>query len=663
MKICIDGFRNIEHLEYEIMDKKHNFLFGLSGSGKSSISGSIQSKEHFDYDKTFGKTIEQSILIDGKDRSEFRIDSFNGATKNYYFSENRNDILRLFLLDESINLEKYQKSFTSLIQSFIDKTGVYSSTYNELTKLLKETKAEKLNKNGTLKTNAITNRVINELKKSGDGASMRKLLKLDPSFYLWFKSGINFFDASGDNRCPFCGKKIFGKGMIDKINSFKSFDPKVIGDYKETQHSLEAIFAHHIKEEISAVEKVSKMLVSINNAVNQFDRFVSFLQKLFNIELFDNEISKFEIEKIQDVERFFKGLNKIVKSVNSQIDRINRQYDSAKKKTDEALKKKADVINHHLSILDIPYVLKVKYVSRDYNEYYFIHKSNPESRKDSPSQDNYLCMSEGEKVIVTLLLFIEQCKKEKPDLIIFDDPVSSYDEFRRSKLLKIIQKRLSGQTVLILSHDQVFAKCALFQQNNCRGRVSYLNHFVSPIIVEDVSASDFVSYRDFVLQSLESCDSYLLKVAYLRSLFEAKHGTNVYRYLSAILHSSSKKSIDSLLSTLSEKDILEDIKQETGIVLSPYQDSYLSNIDFDKMSFYEKCLVARVFGDKGQPLNEALKDVFDELSDFLHANQVLAIGLNPSKYYLCSRRLYNTINANACGTKSLFVKNVTAKAA
>ena len=661
MKITINGFRNIEQLEYEIVDGKHNFLFGLSGSGKSSIAESIKSEEHNSLDKTFGKTIEQSISINGKDRIEFNVESFNGNTKNYYFSDNKNQVLRLFLFDKTVNLEKTQNAFTQFVQSFLDRLNTYLPTYNEISKVLKDTKSDKLTKSNSLKSGALTNKVIAELRKIGDGAALKKLIKIDAKYYSWFKEGIQYYDERGV--CPFCNRTIRNTKTISKISDFKKYDEKIVGDYKQNQESLERIVNHHIKEDISSIEIVGETLVKMNLAVSDFDKFNRFLVSLVNVELFEETITNFTFNDSANVERYFKGIGKIVSSVNKQIDRINRQYDAAREKTEKALKNKSLIINQNLELLDIPYVFKVKYVNLDYNEYYFIHKDNPEAKSENPTTDNYSCMSEGEKTIVSLLLFIEQCKKEKPELIIFDDPVSSYDEYRRSVLLKIIQRRLSGQTVLILSHDQVFAKCALFQKNNCRGRISYLNHFCVPVKVEDVGANDFVSYREYALDSANKTNSYLLKVAYIRSTYEANHRTLVYKYLSAILHAYSKSVIINELGTTKEKDILKRIEKETNVVLVEYDETYLTNINFDLLNYYEKCMIARSFGEEGQPFNNLLKDVFDELSDYLHVNQTLEIGLNPSKYYLCSRRLYKLITNVFKGVKSLTVRNDFSEAA
>ena len=44
MQITISNYNNIRNLDYEIEDSKINFLFGISGCGKSSIAKALTKK-------------------------------------------------------------------------------------------------------------------------------------------------------------------------------------------------------------------------------------------------------------------------------------------------------------------------------------------------------------------------------------------------------------------------------------------------------------------------------------------------------------------------------------------------------------------------------------------------------------------------------------------
>lgn len=48
MKINLSNYKNIESLEFEIEDNKINHIFGISGSGKSSIAQALAFKVNSD---------------------------------------------------------------------------------------------------------------------------------------------------------------------------------------------------------------------------------------------------------------------------------------------------------------------------------------------------------------------------------------------------------------------------------------------------------------------------------------------------------------------------------------------------------------------------------------------------------------------------------------
>lgn len=48
MQITISNYNNIRNLDYEIEDSKINFLFGISGCGKSSIAKVLTKKSSED---------------------------------------------------------------------------------------------------------------------------------------------------------------------------------------------------------------------------------------------------------------------------------------------------------------------------------------------------------------------------------------------------------------------------------------------------------------------------------------------------------------------------------------------------------------------------------------------------------------------------------------
>ena len=67
MNITIENFKNLKQLNYTIDDNKINFLFGMSGSGKSSILSALADDVPNNYRK-FGLSSSDivQIKVDGK---------------------------------------------------------------------------------------------------------------------------------------------------------------------------------------------------------------------------------------------------------------------------------------------------------------------------------------------------------------------------------------------------------------------------------------------------------------------------------------------------------------------------------------------------------------------------------------------------------------------
>ena len=90
MKINIENYKNIGLLDYEISDKKVNFLFGISGAGKSSICNSIV-EENINLNKQFGNDNEPKVLINGSVPLKENYMIFDESTVRNYFSGLENE--------------------------------------------------------------------------------------------------------------------------------------------------------------------------------------------------------------------------------------------------------------------------------------------------------------------------------------------------------------------------------------------------------------------------------------------------------------------------------------------------------------------------------------------------------------------------------------------
>ena len=155
------------------------------------------------------------------------------------------------------------------------------------------------------------------------------------------------------------------------------------------------------------------------------------------------------------------------------------------------------------------------------------------------------------------------------NVIVIDDPASSYDDNRRKIIYELLFDFHKDRTFIVLSHDQVFVKYALL---GIKDKVSkkYENNTGKVLCLENVFGNCFtkaIDYQDFDPLDKQVYDflnqntlCYYRKIINLRILAETKKSRSkdyriVYEYLSAILH---QKSYETIINELREKGYSED---------------------------------------------------------------------------------------------------------
>ena len=126
-------------------------------------------------------------------------------------------------------------------------------------------------------------------------------------------------------------------------------------------------------------------------------------------------------------------------------------------------------------------------------------------------------------------------------------------------------------------------------------------------------------------------------------LYEGKHNSKPYQYLSALLHAESIDNIKKMLEDREsdENEIIKAIKDDYKIELEPMHEDYYKNIDTNEFSLFEKALFLREYLSEHNNIDKNIKG---ELSDFIHLNDRLHITLNPYKFFLCTQNTYDIIN-------------------
>ncbi|MBR0420380.1 MAG: AAA family ATPase [Erysipelotrichaceae bacterium] len=627
MKIEISGYKNIENLEMYIDDYKINMLFGMSGSGKSSIAEALQKKD-LEENCTLGKNIKQEILINGEENSS-NVLIYNNEIVNSFISSKDTDGMYKVLIDNQKEIKDAEDKLRVQIKELSNSLSVNRSIYDSYMNI-KGDLGSPLTNAGKLKSNA----KINDLKKSLKSVSHSKSLKVIEKMSIpkinWLKEGL---EIKGDNdNCPFC-EKIISRRRIRKIQMVASFQSKSLQNLHNVNNTHAASgFINNIDLTLKSIEKFEKELIKMIKATNDYSRTEEFVNNVLNLEI--TNIKPIELSK--EFKELFGDVYNKAQKVFKNINRIKGLTIASDNKAKKVLSRRLSPLNNYLDKMSIPYKVEAQYARGTIKDYKIIHISDPEGI-DRPRSLSY-----GEKNMISLLLFIYQCKAEMTDLVIIDDPASSYDDFRRNQLLKIIKNELKNKTVLILSHDGIFAKYALADTSLNRGRIYFYENYGGNTKFSEIGKDDFGDFYDFVIDRIKNTDDYYQKIVNLRLLYEGSHSI-VYGYLSAIVHNESKDLVDKLLvqKGQTEKAIIEKIKNnnsELKNITIPYY-TYPIHRDISNYSLIEKAFLLR------ENYEDELKDegLLDEINDYVHINRKLKVCLNPYKYGFITKKLHSYI--------------------
>lgn len=196
--------------------------------------------------------------------------------------------------------------------------------------------------------------------------------------------------------------------------------------------------------------------------------------------------------------------------------------------------------------------------------------------------------------------------------------------------------------MLVLSHDPVFAKYAVFHRFdsselvrqkkpiselklkflNDTGKIDFMESYADSII-KDIKFEDFGNLSDFVLNRLSSLPKEInyQTAINLRFFFELRKKKKplVYRYLSAIIHKVDYANIQTKITNrkISESDLVNIINDETGFTYSLLANDYLSKINSFTYLDFEKIVKCRELLNSRSKKDKVLKD---ELSNIIHMN-------------------------------------------
>jgi len=380
----------------------------------------------------------------------------------------------------------------------------------------------------------------------------------------WQTKGHNEFSELSDS-CPFCS--VDSKGKKEQISRIsKEYDKNLIKNLVgiiDVINKLGEYFSIDTKEKLTSITSLKEGIEKehetfIINVKAQIDNLVVKLENLRTLSGFhfkeDENVSEKLSSYILNLQ-FFAALDstktqEAITTINSSIKDLTRKagqlqgkINIQRREIQRLVEKHQEDINNFLTYAGYRYrveivgegdksQLKLKHI--DHNQ----HLSGGNQH-----------LSFGERNAFSIVLFMYECLSKQPDLIILDDPISSFDKNKKFAMLEMLFRRdakscLKGKTVLMLTHDVepiIDTIKSVRRQFSNQVLASYLRFSKGHLAEQVIKENDIKTFIQICKRAIDSdCDN-IIKLVYLRRYYEILDDKgDAYQVLSNLLHKREK---------------------------------------------------------------------------------------------------------------------------
>lgn len=649
MRIQMANFHNISSLTYDIEDNKINFLYGVSGSGKSSIVKAIAQG-----------TIEESDIMVGCNQHDATPVLINGATgplaSTVVFNEDRQTILfsrgpekgiyDIFIGDEE-KIDKlrtkYQDAITAL-QAEVGNLRSIKGTINDLIKIVgKANKGDKFTTSSRIEK---AHKAYSEASAPVRGHIERR--GMDTA--MWLHKGFSVDDSYHEGICPFCGRRIEGSPNENILAELCELTIKNLSPIFESPELLAQLNQEPLDvSSAEGLDRAKKLIVELPKVGEEIDRIINCCNAggdYGDIKAMSAGIPSPSPELLS----FIPELHGVMAEINNRAGEVRGLLIEMKQTFDNLVRTKCDGLNSKLQKFGIPYFFKISTANRDEKtaSYQLVHN------KGDKSTDMRDSLSSGERNLITLILFLQDSESK---VMLIDDPASSYDDYRRTQIFKAITE-VQGKTLLVVSHDQAFVRRAVRKRKDkltCIGKVDMLCNRSGTASIEPITAESFGYFEDMIRNRIASSLTYYQRMLNIRLLCElhdkASEDESLWGYTSAIMHRKSKAEVLELVKQKGEsenailKRLRDFIGSESASQIDPMPDSI--DLSTDGFSEFERLIAKREdirCGDHlelPQGITKALAR--DLLNDLVHMNDAMADCIDPYRYPAWSPILFGLL--------------------
>lgn len=381
----------------------------------------------------------------------------------------------------------------------------------------------------------------------------------DPATWItWQAKGKAFLDRS--ENCPFCSSPSLNKQIAMQVSEeYESAAVKNLSALRQVIDQLGDYFEESKRELLKGLltslgelsPEQSNFLANLRAQVQTFLGKLTDLRGLSFHTLRDaadvNELllslkidlpllDAFNSEKTASVVGV---INDKLDEVAGRINELRAELGKQKRRVSDLIKVNQDAVNEFLRSAGYRYTVKIEETEDSYRM--IVEHADFPGHLESANRH----LSYGEKNAFALVLFMHHVRKERPDLVVLDDPVSSFDKTKKYAILHQLfhgKNSIREFTTLLLTHDiepviDIVLNPTARQFTMMKPVAHFLQGQAGTVRESVIEKHHISTFSQVCAANIKASSDDVIKCIYLRRLYEVHgdHGSE-YQILSSLLH-------------------------------------------------------------------------------------------------------------------------------
>lgn len=678
MNLSISNCNNIDNGQFNIVDGCLNIKYAINGTGKSTIS----------------KAIDAFVSEDEtKKRSLIPFKYYGNETEHFPELTGYEGFGKVAIFNETY-IEDYVYQQNELIKNSFEifiKTPDYDKHINEIEKLLEGINTTFQNHPELDELIKVFQEFIDGFGKAKGGYSaagaigkgLGKGNKIDNipkglevyepylknsenvKWIKWQLEGKRYLDMA--EQCPYCSGSIQEtKETILKVS--EEYDAKAVEQLNKMLEVFKKLSPFFTDDTMAKLDEISKNMAGISNHQKTYlleikAQVDSLMQQLYglkrmgfhslkNAEKIADELQKFKVDLSYYSHLNSDLSNEKVELINKTLDvvlekagRLQGEIAQQKKHIKTTIEMYSKEINDFLYYAGYRY--QVDIVEEEHTTDYHLILKHVDGEGVIQAANEHL--SFGERNAFALVLFMYDVLKNDPDLVVLDDPISSFDGNKKFAIINMLfmgKHSLKNRTVLLLTHELNTVIDVIYNMPynfSPAPKAAFLTTKNGVLSEKEIKKTDIKSFGEIARSNINSGINSLNKLVYLRRLLEIqKTDSLAWKLLSNIFHKREIPEFHFSDDTPNRQMTVQEIQDAENEIRSEYLPDFDYNTEYQKTqdmkllktlyensgSNYEKLQIYRIMFNENSS-NSVIKKFVNEA---FHIENDYLFQLNPCEY-------------------------------